>query len=172
MRVKPCSVQQLLVSSLLHEPSAVKDEDQVGPVDARQAMRAHQDRSTPEMGPEAVEDYSLDLGIDTGKAIVENQNPGVCRDGPGDRHSLPLPAGQSNPPFPDHGVEAIGKGCDLLFEAGQKERPSNLGLLGIFEAEGDVVPDGVGKEKTLLRDVTDALPQRGDGEPGDVDPIQ
>src|SRR3990172_9294091 len=60
----------------------------------------------------------------------------------------------------------------IVFEAGKKQGVVNRGLLGVFEAEGDVVPQGVREKKGLLGDIADALPQDRYGKPCEVDPVQ
>jgi hypothetical protein len=159
------------MAALLNVSAAVQDEDQVSPWRACQAVGADEDRPSVKMSPEAVEDCFLGLGVHTRKRIVQDQDLRIQGDGPGDRHPLPLSAGQRDPSFPHDGIEPIGKRGHLRFEGSQEHRALDRGLVRVSETKGDVIPEGIREKEALLRHVADALSQHGGRESGDVDPV-
>ena len=61
----------------------------------RHLVRRHEDRrALLRERPHQIEHLADELGIEGGRDLVEQQNLGVGRDGPGDRDTLLLPAGQ------------------------------------------------------------------------------
>ena len=54
------------------------------------------------------------VSVDRRECIIENQNPGLARDGPGDRGPLFLAARESNAALADQGVESLGKIAQIV----------------------------------------------------------
>ena len=95
------------------------------------------------------------VGVDGGEGVVEDEDAGIADDGAGDGGALLLAAGECDAALADHGVEALGEledfGADVRDDGGVFDCSGG----GVGDAEGDVLADGVGEEKGLLRDEAD-----------------
>src|SRR5580704_7297933 len=109
---------------------------------------------------EAREDAFFSVGVYACQGIIENEDARVADDGAGDGGPLLLTAGEGDSAFADHGVEAARELEDLGGDMGD-----GCGLLDLFRgcfgnSEGDVLADGLGEEKGLLRDETYLFAER------------
>ena len=99
------------------------------------------------------------VGVDGGGRVVEDQDPRVGEQRAGQRDPLPLPAGQREPAFADHGVVPVRQRVDEL--VGRRPVGGGADLLGggVGPAEGDVGRDGVGEQERLVEDEADGVAQ-------------
>src|SRR5438067_2327269 len=82
--------------------------------------------------------------------------------GPGQRHTLALPARQGDAALADHGVHAGREGVDELVGLGGGEGPPHL-VVGGAGAEVDVASDRLGEEERLLEHQAAGAGLDGDG---------
>ena len=108
----PC--HQLLVIPLFHDLAAVEDEDPVHVPHRRQAVR-HDDGGTTlqEVGDRILDQVFRD-GVEARGGFVENQDRRIGEDGAGDRHALPLAAGEFDATLPDQRVVSCRKPADEI----------------------------------------------------------
>lgn len=113
-------------------------------------------------------DLVFDLGVDGGGGVVEEEEPGVGEDRPGQRDALALAAGEGEAVLADLGVVALGQLGDEPVGLGGAGGGLDLLLGGVREAVGDVGADGVGEEEGVLGDESDGGAQGVEGEFADV----
>ena len=89
----------------------VDDHDAVGQAQRRAAVGDEERGAAGHDLAERGVDLLLGRGVDRRRGVVEDQDPGVGDDGPGQGDALALPAGQREPPLADHGVVAVGQGA-------------------------------------------------------------
>ena len=65
-------------------------------------------------------DLLLGGDVDRRRGVVEQQDPGVGEQRPGQGDLLALAAGQGQPPLADHGVVALGQGLDEVAARAQR----------------------------------------------------
>ena len=117
-----------------------------------------------------VEHAQADRHVEHGHRFVGDQHLRLHRQRAGDRHALPLPAGQRQPALADHGVVAVGQlGDELVHLRGFRGR-EHLRVGGVRPAVGDVGPDRVGEQERLLEHHAHGAAQRGQRHLADVDP--
>ena len=116
------------------------------------------------------EDPGLDLGVDRGRGVVEDQQPRPADQGPGQRDPLPLAAGQRRAALAERGVEPVGQRGDEAVGLGGAQRRPDL-LVGDVGAEGDVAADGVVEEERGLADDRDRAGELAAGQVAQVDAV-
>ena len=109
----------------------------------------------PGRSEDLLEERGSDVVIHGGERIVEKVDIRGGVNGPGDGHTLLLPAGEGHAPFADHGHVARGEDLQVGFELGDAEALSVLFLV-VRLAKEDVVLDGGVEDPSLLGDVRDA----------------
>ena len=154
--------------------AVVQDQDEVGALDGRQAVRDGEDGATFHGVFQGRLDGPLGFGVEGGGGFVEDQDGGVPQEGAGDGQSLPLPPGEEGAALGDGGVVALRHGGDEVVGVGGLGGGFDLVAGGFGHAVGDVVGDGVVEEEGVLGDESDALAQAGEGPvaqvlPGDAD---
>lgn len=110
-------------------------------------------------GPQGLVDLVLDAGVDGGGGVVEEEQPGVGEDGPGQRDALALAAGEGEALLADLGVVPGGQRPDEPLGLGGAGGRLDLLLGGAGVPVGDVGADGVGEEEGVLRDQSDRAAQ-------------
>ena len=100
----------------LHNPPVVEDEDLVGVLHRRDAVRHDDARSLAHDAAEAAEDLGLGVRVDRRKRVVQDQHAGILRDRAGDPGALLLPARERHAPLSDHRVVARWKILHVLVE--------------------------------------------------------
>ena len=113
-------------------------------------------------------DLRLDPRVDGGGGVVEQQQPGVGDQRPGERDPLPLAAGEGEPLLADHAVVAVGQLADELVGLGRPGGGEDLRLGGVRPPVGDVGLNRVGEQERVLHDHADRGPQRLLGDVADV----
>ena len=148
----------------LHDPAALEHDDPVGPAHGREPVR-HHDRGQPggEV-EEAVVEGRFGPHVEVGRRLVEDEDPGAAlqgEHGPGQRHPLPLPAGEVGAAVEllrQDRVPVVRQGLDQLHDPGALAgldaglvvgRPAGV-------AEDDVLPQGERVLGELLEDGGDA----------------
>jgi hypothetical protein len=110
------------------------------------------------------EDRGLGLRVDGREGVVEDQDRGVADDRAGDGGALPLAAGERDAALPERRVEAEREVVDVARELREPRdladpRPPRLLVVGLGDAVGDVLGDGVAEEERLLRHQADVASQ-------------
>lgn len=143
---------------------AVEDGDAVGEVQGGAAV-GDQERGPPgHDGAQRLVDLVLDAGVDGGGGVVEEEQPGVGEDGPGEGDALALAAGEGEPVFADGRVVAVGQVGDEPVGLGGAGGGLDLLVGGVGPPVGDVGPDRVGEEEAVLRYEADGGAQRLQGQ--------
>ena len=168
--VQRAALVQFLVGAAVGDPALIQDHDPVGQVQRRPAVRDDQRGAAPHDLPQRGVDLGLQARVDGRGRVVEQQQPGIGDQRPGQRHPLPLAAGESKALLADHGVVALGQPGDELVRLGRLGRGDDLLVGRVRPAVGDVGPDRVGEQEAVLHDQADRGAQRVAGHVGDVVP--
>src|SRR5881397_1716407 len=131
--------QELGVGATLDDLAALEHEDLVGATDRRQAVRDDEGRTPPPQRPQAVLDGCFALRVETGRGLVEDQDPRIGQDGPRDRDALALASRQLHPSLPDHRVVALLEAAHELVAMGDARRLLDLLARGVGLGERDVL---------------------------------
>src|SRR6185312_3074292 len=104
------------------DPAAVEDDDLVGEGDGREAVGDYEGGAAGHRLAQAGFDRRLGGRVDRGGGVVEDQDPGVGQDRPGDRNPLPLAAGEGEAALADPGLVAVRQLADEAVGLGQPGR--------------------------------------------------
>ena len=152
----------------LDDPAGIDDRDLVGDRGETQPMRHDQHGPRPGHASDRVADDRLAGGIEMRGGFVEDDQPGVGQDRPGDRDALPLPAAQPDPALADGLVVAVREGGDEVVRA----RLAGGGPHGAVGRAGpgqpDVVGDAAVEQVRKLRHPGDLRPPGAQVDRGEV----
>ena len=153
--VQRAALAQLLVRAAVGDPALIEDHDPVGQVQRRPPVGDDQ-RGAPahDLAQRGV-DLGLQARVDGRGRVVQQEQPGVGDQRPGQGHPLPLPAGKRQALLADHGVVALGEPLDELVGLRRLGRGDDLVLGGVRPAVGDVRPHRVGEQEAVLHDHAD-----------------
>ena len=102
----------------------------------------------------------LAFGIEGRSRLVQDQNPRILENRPGNGDTLALSAGKVQPPLADLRVVALGKRHDKIVSVSVLRRLHNFFFRGVEAAVADILPHRRGKKHRLLRHDADLSPQR------------
>ncbi len=105
---------QLLERADVGHPAAVQHRDPVGQCQGGPAVRDQHGGTPADQLAQGAEDLGLDPWIDRAGGVVEQHDPRVGEQCPGQRDPLPLAAGQGQAALADHGVVAVRQRLDEL----------------------------------------------------------
>src|SRR5262245_35461386 len=108
------------------------------------------------------QDFLFSLYVYTGESVVEDQNRGVFDDRSGESGSLFLATGQTNAALANDGLELIAEGFDGRQQLGDPRRFLRFLPVAAVQTEQNIVVDGSGKEKDVLRNKPDGGLHFGD----------
>ena len=169
--VKLAALGQLRVGADVGQPAVGgHDRDPVGQVEGGLAVRDEQRGPAGHHPVQGGVDLRLDPGVDRGGRVVEQQQPGVGDQRPGEGDPLPLAAGERESLLADDAVVALGQLADELVGLGRPGRGEDLLLGRVRPSVGDIGLDRVGEEERLLHHHADRRPQRLLGDVADVVP--
>ena len=132
--------QQLGVRSALDDLSPLEHENLVGMDDRREPVGDHEYRPPAQQSVHRLLHQPLRLGIERRSGLVEDEDRWIPEQGPCNRQSLPLSAGQSRSPLAenrgvavgelgDEGVRVRGAGRGLDLLVGVRQPPSPYAML-------------------------------------------
>ena len=110
--------EELGVGAALGDAALVEDEDEVCVADGAEPLGNDEGGAALDEDFEGLLDEHFGLGVHAGGGVVEDEDPGVHEEGPGDGDALLLAAGEGDAPFADPGVVALGEGFDEFADAG------------------------------------------------------
>ena len=113
----------------------------------------------------------LGAGIDAGSGIVKDQDRRVHQDGAGDRQALALPSGEFNTALTDNRVIPIIQSFDKIVHVCCPGCLHDFLIRRLRASIGDVLPDGIVKEKSFLGYQSKVLPQRFQRKLRDIRPV-
>src|SRR5499426_673721 len=136
--------------------------DHIGIPHRGNAMRDEQSRPSLHESLQFPQDVLFSLYVYTGEGVVEDQNRRVFDDRSGKSGSLFLAAGQTNAALTDDGLELMAEGFDGRQQLGNPRRFLRFFAIAAVQTEQNIVVDGSGKEKDVLRDKADGSLHFGD----------
>ena len=143
---------QLIVGTLLNDPSLLENDDQVAVTDRGQPVG--NDKGSPSLH-QLIHSRLDDLfcpRIDGAGRFVEDERRRIRDSRAGDRQELALALGEVCPVSCQHGVIAIRQTPDKAVGIGELCRADDLLLRGIQLTVADVIAHGAGKEVGILQD--------------------
>ena len=108
----------------LGDPALLEDDDEVGVLDRREAVRDEEDGARPRPGLHGLEDPRLGLGVDGGEGVVEDEERGVREESARERGPLLLPPERVMPRSPTIVSSPFGKRREVGAEARLRARPA------------------------------------------------
>ena len=107
---------------------------------------------------ETFQDPMLGRRVQRRGGFVEDEDPGVFGDGPGDGQPLALARRQFPAPVPEHRVETVRQAGHVVVDAGYVGGLADLLVGGIRCRVAQVVADAQGEEYVLLQGDRDVVP--------------
>src|SRR4051812_21440993 len=150
--VEPLAVEQLLVRALFDDPAVLEDDDEIRVPDRREPVGDDEGSSPGEQPAEGELDPSLGADVDARRRLVEDQNPRIREKRPCKGDELSLAERQAPSSFGHLGLVAVLESLDELVRTDSLRGRDDVALTRAGPPEGDVLPHGPGKEKSLLRD--------------------
>src|SRR5262245_36599897 len=129
--------------------------DHIGIPHRGNAMRDEQSGPSLHKPPQFPQYVLFSLYVYTGESVVENQNRRVFDDCSGESGPLFLAAGQTNTALANDGLELMAEGFDGRQQLGNPRRFLRFLAIAAVQTEQNIVVDGSGKEKDVLRDKAD-----------------
>ena len=119
---------------------------------------------------QALLDQPLALGVEVAGGLVEDEDPRVGQDGPGDGQPLPLAAAEPHAALADQRVVAVGQALDELGGVGGlARRARSASRRGPAVAVGDVLGDRAVEQEDVLLDDAEQPPVALDLDVAEVD---
>ena len=168
--VQRAALLELGVRTAVGDPPGVQYHDPVGQVQRGPAVRDDQRGPAAHDLVQRIVDLGLQARVDGRGRVVEDEQAGVGDQRPGQRHPLPLAAGQGKSLLAHHRVVAQRQPLDELVRLGGPGRRQDLLVGRVRPAVGDVGPHRVGEQEALLHDQPDRGAQGVTGHVGDVVP--
>src|SRR5664280_3084442 len=116
--VEALDPQQFSMRAGLDDSTVVQHDDPVGVGEGGEAMGDDEGRRLAAAGFEGVDDQRLGLAVHGAEGIVENKDGGLLEDGAGDRHALPLAAGERDAALADQRVVTFREADNGVVDAG------------------------------------------------------
>ncbi len=107
--VEGAAVEQLLVGARVDDPPLVEHDDAVGQAQRRAPVGDEDRRPADHQPAQGRVDLLFDPAVDRRGGVVEQQDPRVGEERPGERDPLALAAREQQAPFADDGVVAVGQ---------------------------------------------------------------
>src|SRR5690606_27164256 len=118
------------MAAAFDNPSPFEEEDLVGLHERCQAVRDDDHGTVPRDLAEGCANLTLGGGIDGGRRIVEDKDPGFGEDRAGDRETLALSAGERDAPLADQGPVVLRQAADVVVELRDPRRALDGAALG------------------------------------------
>src|SRR4051812_4825900 len=150
------ALQELLVGAPVDDAALVEEEHLVGQRDRRLAVGDQQHGGVTAPLAHRRQDPRLHLGVDGRGGVVEHEQARSADDGPGQRQTLALAAGQGGAALPEPAVEAARQGGHEAVGLGRPEGRPHL-VVRDLRTQGHVAAHGVVEEERALRDQRDVL---------------
>ena len=150
------------MGAAIDDAAAVHDDHLIGEGDGRQPVRDDEGRPAGHRLAQPRLDRGLGGRVDRGGRVVEDQDPRIGKQRPGDRDSLALAPRERQPALADHGVVARRQLADEAVGLGPASGELDL-LAGRARAGiGDVVGDAGAEEEAVVGHERDLRAKRGD----------
>src|SRR5439155_23465826 len=112
--VQAVPLEELEVRPALGDDAVVEDEDLVGVLHGRDAVRDDDARALAHHAAQALQDLGFGVRVDRGERVVADEDARILRDGTRDRGPLLLSAGERHPALADHRVVTGREVGDVL----------------------------------------------------------
>ena len=106
--IQAAAVQQIIVTSHLHDPALVEHDDSIGVFDRREPMGDDQGGAALHQKRQLLLNPPLRFIVERRGRLVENQHRRVLEQRARNGYSLPLAARKILPAIAEHRVEALG----------------------------------------------------------------
>src|SRR5438876_1462456 len=143
--------EQLRVGAALDDLAALDHQDLIRAADGRQAMRDDEGGTASPQVAEPVLDRRLALRVETGRGLVEDQDPRVGENRPRDRDPLALAPGELHAPLAHDGVVALSETAHEVVAMGDTRRCLDLLPGRAGPRECDVLGDRAVEQEVVLQ---------------------
>lgn len=117
----------------------------------RQPVRNDERGASLQQLVQALLEQALRLGVDRGGRFVQDQDPRIGQQGPGERDELPLTLGQLRTAFVHLGLVTLLELADEIVGADRFGRGDDLLFCSVQLAVADIVHDRAGENKAVLQ---------------------
>src|SRR5205814_4802514 len=169
--VEAAAREELRVRALLDDAAPVEDQDPVRALDRRQPVRDHDRRAATHQTVKGLLNEEFALVVERAGGLVEEKDPGVAKDRPGDGDALPLSDRQPDAALADDRLHALRHSRDELGGVRGSGRILDLRLRRVEPPVANVLADRVAEKDRLLRHDRDLLAERTQRDFADVSPI-
>ena len=153
----------------LDDPAVLEHQDEVGVADRRQAVGDHQRRAAFQGHRQRVLHRRLRRRVEAGRRLVEDHDPRLGEQQPGDRQPLALAAREAVAALADDGAETVRQRGDQAVEADLAEHVPQVGVGRRRIGVAQVLAHRVVEQVAVLGDDTDRRTQVVEPEIAHVD---
>lgn len=151
------------MGSVPHQSALVQHQNPVRLGDGGDPLGNDELGGARQQGPEGGTDGGVGGHIHRGGGVVQNQDPGLFQNGPGDTQPLPLTSREVAAALTEGRIIALRQLFDKSVGTGGPAGLPDLRLRGLRVPPEQAIPQGPGKEHTGLGHKGDGLPQLGQG---------
>ena len=148
------------MAAAAHHVAVVQHDDPVGVLQAGRPLADDEHRHAAGQGRNGLAQRRVGGKVQGAGAVVQDQDVGLCHQGPGDGQALALPARKVAPALLHRLVQAQGLGADEIGGLGRLQGGPQLGVGGGAVAPQQVGADGPGKQLGLLHHGGHPAPQQ------------
>ena len=135
----------------LNDVAFVQHQDGVGVFKGEQPLGDNEGGTPFHQHIQCLLDEMLGLGVHAAGGVIEDEDAGVGEQGAGDGDALFLPTREGDTPFPHAGFVPFGHVGDEFVGAGGFGGFNNVVETGVRPAVGDILGNGLAKQKWVLQ---------------------
>ena len=139
------------MGAALDDLPVLEHQNLVGALDGGQSVGNDERGAAAAQGPQPVLDHRLAFTVEAGSRLVEDQEPRVRQNRPGDGDTLALPARQLDAPLADDRIVAVRKLLDELVAVRDAADLLDLGAGGVPARKTDIRGDRPVEQEVLLQ---------------------
>lgn len=156
------------MGAALQDSALIDIHDTVRALDGGEAVGNDEGGTALQQLVQALLQQDLRFGVDAGGGFVQDQDPGIGKQGPGKGDQLPLSGGESAAPFVYLRVIPVFHLADKVMGAYSFRRSDDLFVRGFPVAVADIVHDGAREDEAVLHHDAHLGPQGADGHSGNI----
>ena len=152
--------QQLVMRAELDDAAADQHRNLVRVTHRRDAVRDEERGATLHDALQLAQDLLLGVGVDAGKSVIQDQDPGITDDRAGNGRALFLSAGESDAALADHGRKTGRELLKFAPDVRRLRRLEHLCFAGLRSTKRNILANRLAEEKRLLGNEADVRAQQ------------
>ena len=163
--------QQFFMGSVFSGTAVVEYQNMIGMLNRGNPVGDDQVGFSASKCFQVLKNLFFGIGVNRGEGIVQDQDRCVADQRAGNGGALFLTAGYGNAALADAGLVALRKHHDIVMQTGSPGSRFDDCMVWRIHAESNVVFNGIGKQKAVLRHACNLLMQHTQGNAGNRHPV-